>query len=155
MFDYLFPQCKGHDKDGSNKYSFNCRLANFTKDANDFGAEMAPYLSDVMTFCASLSSKTMKPQMETSILSNDPASSQGRKRCRSTAEAIDPPNAKMTKKGYKEQKRDLEEKIPYQISEISCVLFFIYYYCFVFVVSLTSMYSSYLDCCQDSREYVY
>ena len=32
----------------------------------------------------------------------------------------------MTKKGYKEQKRDLEEKIPdYQIGEISCVLFFL------------------------------
>ncbi len=59
----------------------------------------------------------------------------------------------MTKKGFKEQKRDLEEKIPdYQIGEISCVLFF---YCFIFVVSLTSMYSSYLDCCQDSREYMY
>ncbi len=62
-------------------------------------------------------------------MSNNLASSQGRKRCRSTAEAIDTPNAKMTKKGYKEQKRDLEEKIPdYQIGEISCVLFFIALY---------------------------
>ncbi len=141
MFDNLFPQFKGHDKDGSNKYSFNCRLANFTKGANDFCAEMAPYLSDVKTFCASLSSKTdgivsfinEATDGDTSILSNDPASSQGRKRCRSTAEAIDPPNAKMAKKGYKEHKRDLEEKIPdYQIGEISCVLFF---YCFILVVS--------------------
>ncbi len=105
--------------------------------------------------CQSIFKDNEATDGDISILSNDPASSQGRKRCRSTAEAIDPPNAKMTKKGYKEQKRDLEEKIPYQISEISCVLFFIYYYCFVFVVSLTSMYSSYLDCCQDSREYMY
>ncbi len=79
-------------------------IANFTKDVNDFCAEMAPYLSDVNTFCASLSSKTNgivsfineATDGDTSIFSNDPASSQGRKRCRSTAEAIDTPNAKMT-----------------------------------------------------------
>ncbi len=62
------------------------------------------------------------------------------------AKAIDTPNAKMTKKGYKEQKRDLEEKIPdYQIGEISCSFFIALF----FVVSLRrSMYSNYLDYCR-------
>ena len=98
LFDNLFPQFKGHDKDGSNKSSFKCRLANFTKDVNDFCAEMAPYFSDVNTFCASLSSKNNgivsfineATDGDTSILSNNPASSQG-KRCRSTAETINTP----------------------------------------------------------------